>query len=95
MGEAFSAGMKPAAKTSQSTRMSCEEAVDLEKAVRGVAAVKTGGASEAALAATADKKSNPPKKGAEGVCGNDRDMTISDENNVDWKFDGKNGCQPQ
>ena len=89
VNEAFSASMKPTAKASQSTRMSCEEAVDLEKVVHGVAAVKTAGASEAVLAATADKKSNPPKKGAEGVCGDNLDMTISDENNVDWKFNGK------
>ena len=89
VNDAFSAGMKPTAKASQSTKMSCEEAVDIEKTVRVAAAAKTGGASEAALAATDDRKSNPSKRGAEGVCGDSLGMRISDENNVKWKFDGK------
>ena len=89
VNDAFSAGMKPIAKASQSTKMSCGEAVDLKKAARVAAAVKTGGASEAALAATARNQTNPPGNGTSGVCGDSRDMTISDENDVEWKFDGE------
>ena len=86
--EAFSAGMKPYAETSQSAKMECGAALKLlEKAARVGAAVYTGGASELpkVVSPDADEKS---KKGAEGVCGNDRDMTVSDQNNVEWKFDG-------
>ena len=82
VGEAFSAGMKPYAETSQSAKMECGAALKLlEKAARVGAAVYTGGVSEVP-AALADEKSK------EGFCGNDRDMTVSDQNNVEWKYDG-------
>ena len=84
--EAFSAGMKPHVKTSQSAKMQCAPAMELlEKATRVGAAVYTGGVSEVPVA-LADEKS---KKGAEDLCGNDRDMTISDENDVEWKYVGR------
>ena len=85
VGEAFSAGMKPYAETSQSAKMECGAALKLFKeAARVGAAVYTGGVSEVPKVVSPDADD----KSKEGVCGNDRDMTVSDQNNVEWKFDG-------